>query len=67
MAGANPRARNDSMGHYMAGMGYMEKRGRGWFIMQREMREFNDSEPTLSQELESPFVRVAFQLDAGTT
>ena len=64
-AGANPRARNDSMGHYMAGMGYMEKRGRGWLIMQREMRKFNGTEPTLTQILESAFVRVTFHLGAG--
>ena len=65
MAGANPRARNDSMGHYMASMGYMEKRGRGWLIMQREMRKFNGTEPELAQNLENPFVRVTFQLGAG--
>jgi len=64
-AGANPRARNDSMGHYMAGMGYMEKRGRGWLIMQKEMLEFNGTEPALEQELESSFVRVTFKLGAG--
>ena len=65
MAGANPRARNDSMGHYMAGMGFMERRGRGWLIMQREMSEFNNTEPTLAQDTESSFVRVTFQLGAG--
>ena len=64
-AGAHPRTRNDSMGHYMAGMGYMEKRGRGWLIMQREMREFNGTEPALIQNLESSFVRVTFQPGAG--
>ena len=63
-AGAHPRTRNDSMGHYMAGMGYMEKRGRGWLIMQREMRKFNGTEPALTQNLESSFVRVTFQLGA---
>ena len=28
-AGANPRSRNESMAHYMAAMGFMERRGRG--------------------------------------
>ena len=40
-AGANPRSRNDAMAYFMAAMGFMEQRGRGWLIMQREMREFN--------------------------
>jgi len=65
MAGANPRARNESMGHYMAGMGYMEKRGRGWLIMQKEMRKFNNTEPSLVQDGVSSFVRVTFQLGSG--
>jgi len=53
------------MGHYMAGMGYMEKRGRGWLIMQKEMRKFNNTEPSLVQDGVSSFVRVTFQLGSG--
>ena len=61
-AGANPRSRNDSMGHFMSAMGYMEKRGRGWLIMRREMRAFNGTEPELANDRENGFVRVTFGL-----
>ena len=64
-AGANPRARNDSMGHFMAGMGFMERRGRGWLIMRRAMRAFNGSEPELVQDERNRFVRVTFHLHGG--
>lgn len=62
-AGANPRARNDSMGHFMAAMGLMEQRGRGWLIMRREMRAFNDTEPELVHAEQDRFVKVTFRLD----
>ena len=61
-AGANPRSRNDSMGHFMSAMGYMEKRGRGWLIMRREMRAFNGTEPELTNDRDNSFVRVTFSL-----
>ena len=61
-AGANPRARNDSMGHFMAGMGFMERRGRGWLIMRRAMQAFNGTEPELVQDERNRFVRVTFRL-----
>ena len=61
-AGANPRSRNDSMAYFMAAMGFMEQRGRGWLIMQREMREFNGTEPELVQDERNKFVRVTFRL-----
>ena len=64
-AGANPRARNDSMGHFMAAMGFMEKRGRGWLIMRREMQAFNGTEPELIQDERNRFVRVTFRLGSG--
>ena len=60
-AGANPRARNDAMGHFMAGMGYMERRGRGWLIMRTAMRAFNGTEPELLQDERNRFVRVTFR------
>ena len=63
-AGANPRARNDSMGHFMAAMGFMEKRGRGWLIMRREMKEFNGTEPDLTNDDRNKFVRVRFGIDS---
>ena len=67
-AGANPRSRNDSMGHFMSAMGFMEMRGRGWLIMRREMLAFNGTEPELVQSEQDRFVRVSFRLagEAGT-
>lgn len=65
-AGANPRARNDSMGHFMAGMGFMERRGRGWLIMRRAMRAFNATEPEMIQDGRNRFVRVTFRLHGET-
>ena len=62
-AGANPRSRNESMAHFMSAMGFMEQRGRGWLIMRREMRAFNGTEPELTQDEGSKFVRVTFRLD----
>ena len=61
-AGANPRSRNDSIAYFMTAMGYMEQRGRGWLIMRREMRAFNDTEPELMQDRLNKFVRVTFRL-----
>ena len=66
-AGANPRARNDSMGHFMAGMGFMERRGRGWLIMRRAMQAFNGTEPELVQDERNRFVRVTFRLPGEAT
>ena len=62
-AGANPRSRNESLAHFMAAMGFMEQRGRGWLIMRREMRGFNGTEPELIQDERNQFVRVTFRLD----
>ena len=64
-AGANPRSRNESMAHFMAAMGFMEQRGRGWLIMRSEMRAFNATEPELMQDESNRFVRVTFRLGVG--
>ena len=61
-AGANPRSRNESLAHFMAGMGFMEQRGRGWPIMRGEMRAFNATEPDLVHDEPNKSVRVRFQL-----
>ena len=61
-AGANPRSRNESLAHFMAGMGLMEQRGRGWPIMRGEMRAFNGTEPDLIHDERNKFVRVCFHL-----
>ena len=63
-AGANPRSRNESMAHFMAGMGFMERRGRGWLIMRREMQGFNGTEPYLVNDERNRFVRVTFHIDS---
>ena len=63
-AGANPRSRNESMAHFMAAMGFMEQRGRGWLIMRSEMRAFNATEPELVQDERNQFVQVSFCLDS---
>ena len=60
-ASAYSRARNGSMGHFMAAMGFMEKRGQGWLIMRRAMREFNGTAPELVQDERNRFVRVTFR------
>ena len=63
-AGANPRSRNESMAHFMAAMGFMEQRGRGWLIMRSEMRAFNATEPELVQDERNQLVQVSFCLDS---
>ena len=63
-AGANPRSRNESLAHFMAGMGFMENRGRGWLIMRREMQAFNGTEPDLLNDDRNRFVRVTFRIDS---
>ena len=63
-AGANPRSRNESLSHFMAAMGFMEQRGRGWLIMRREMRGFNGTEPELTHDERNQFLRVTFHLDS---
>ena len=66
-AGANPRSRNDSMGHFMAAMGFMEMRGRGWLVMRREMRAFNGTEPELVHAERDRFVKVTFRREGEAT
>lgn len=59
--GGYPRSRNESLAHFMAVMGFMEQRGRGWPVMRRAMREFNGTEPEIVAE--PTHVRVTFRLD----
>ena len=61
-AGGHPRSRNESMANFMLAMGFMEKRGRGWPPMLREMREFNRTEPELMTGDGDQFVRLRFHL-----
>ena len=62
-AGSRPRSRNESMAHAMVVARLMERRGRGWPVMRRAMREFNGTEPELVNEERSRFVRVSFRID----
>ena len=62
MVGGRPRSRNELMAHYMATMGFMEQRGRGWPIMRDAMARFNGTEPEISQGNDGAFVRVRFHL-----
>lgn len=50
------------MAHFMSAMGFMEGRGCGWWIMRREMRALNGSEPELVHHDDGRFVRVTFRL-----
>ena len=63
-AGSLPRSRNESMAHSMMVAGFMERRGRGWPLMRRAMRDFNGAEPDIVNEERGKFVRVTFRLDA---
>ncbi len=40
----------------------MERRGRGWLLMRRGMRDFNGTEPEMINEVEGGYVRVRFDL-----
>ena len=62
-AGSRPRSRNESMAHAMVVARLMERRGRGWPVMRRAMREFNGTEPALVNEERGKFVRVSFCID----
>ena len=65
-AGSRPRSRNESMAHAMVVARLMEKRGRGWPLMRRAMREFNGTEPEIANEERGKFLRVTFRLDSDT-
>ena len=62
-SGSRPRSRNESMAHAMVVARLMERRGRGWPVMRRAMREFNGTEPELVNEQRGKTVRVRFRLD----
>ena len=62
-SGSRLRSRNESMAHAMVVVKLMEKRGRGWPLMRRAMREFNGTEPELFNEERGKYVRATFRLD----
>ena len=61
-AGGFPRSRNELLANYMAVVGMMEQRGRGWSVMRRAMIEHNGTEPELLEDREARFVRVTAHL-----
>ena len=61
-AGAHPRSHNELLANCMLALGFMEKRGRGWPVMRKAMREFNGTEPEIAQDEERSYVRVSFLL-----
>lgn len=63
-AGGHPRSRNELMANYMANLGFMEQRGRGWPIMRNAMRKFNGADPEIIQDHSAKFVRIRFHRDA---
>lgn len=62
LSGSLPRSRNEWMTTAMVVWSLMEQRGRGWPMMQEEMRAFNDTEPELVNDKGGKFVRVTFRL-----
>ena len=60
-ASAHPRSRNELMAHFMVVRRLMERRGRGWPIMRRAMREFNGGEPELLHDERGRTVKVIFR------
>ena len=60
--GGLPRSRNESLANLMLVRGFFEKRGRGWPLMRRIMREFNGTEPDLIAEADARQVKVTFRL-----
>lgn len=61
IGGGAPRSRNEMMANAMVVRRLMERRGRGWLLMRRGMREFNGTEPELINEVDGSYVRVRFQ------
>ena len=63
--GGAPRSRNEMMASAMVVRRLMERRGRGWLLMRRGMRDFNGTEPELINEVEGGYVRVRFTTESG--
>lgn len=61
-AGGHPRSRNELLANYMAALGMMEQRGRGWPVIRRAMLEHNGTKPGLEEDRAARFVRVTLWL-----
>ena len=60
IGGGAPRSRNEMMANAMVVRRLMERRGRGWLLMRRGMRDFNGTEPELINNVDGNYVRVRF-------
>ena len=63
--GGRTRTRNEQIANFLLERGFMEKRGRGYPVMRRAMREFNDTEPVLTEDRAARFFTVTFQIDSA--
>ncbi len=61
-AGGHPRSRNELLANYMATMGMMEQRGRGWPVIRRAMLEHNGTEPELREDRPGGYLRVTLRI-----
>ncbi len=61
VGGGAPRSRNEMMANAMVVRRLMERRGRGWLLMRRGMREFNGTKPELVNEVDGSYVRVVLR------
>ena len=60
--GGRIRSRNEQMASFLLARGFMERRGRGYPLMRKAMREFNGTEPELREDREARFFTVTFRL-----
>lgn len=60
--GGRTRSRNEQLANFLLARGLMEKRGRGYLLMRKAMREFNGTEPELTEDQTSRFVTATFRL-----
>ncbi|MBI4605245.1 MAG: putative DNA binding domain-containing protein [Planctomycetes bacterium] len=58
LAGGHPRSRNELVANFLLVKGLMEKRGRGFPIIRREMQAFNGTEPHLLNQRDERYVRL---------
>ena len=60
--GGVTRSRNEQMVNFLFARRFMERRGRGYLLMRQAMREFNGTEPELTEDREARFFTVTFRL-----
>lgn len=60
--GGRIRSRNEQMANFLLARGFMERRGRGYPLMRKAMREFNGTEPELREDRDARFFTVTFRL-----